>query len=53
MEDLAGHLKLELRGGVKRYKLLVAWGVVVQLRRFPTRVQQKVYALFERLEHRA
>ena len=35
---------------MKRYRLLVDWGVVVQLRALPARVQRGVHALFSRLE---
>ena len=35
---------------MKRYRLLVAWDVVVQLRAMPGRVQRGVHGLFSRLE---
>ena len=35
---------------MKRYRLLVDWGVVVRLRELPPRVQRGVHTLFSRLE---
>ena len=35
---------------MKRYRLLVEWGVVLQLRTLPARVQRGVYGIFSRLE---
>ena len=35
---------------MKRYRLLVDWGVVVRLRELPARTQRGVYAVFSRLE---
>ena len=35
---------------MKPYRLLVEWGVVVQLRELPPRSQRAIYAVFKRLE---
>ena len=35
---------------MKRYRLLVAWNVVVALRELPPKVQRGVYEIFGRLE---
>lgn len=35
---------------MKRYRLLVDWAVVGQLRALPRRVQRGIYGLFSRLE---